>query len=276
MKTKTTVDRRSSRKIALLAVLAAVLGLLALTSAAQAREVEYSTSELPIYVVPGEPTEVQFPGKISGGFKKKLSAVSVERKDESLILFAGENLAQTGEAVIVRLEDGRSYSLRIQRATVANPRDAIVTVKDERGALVAAGSEEEPPYREKVFKYAPPSAVSGLMREMVLVAELGKKNIPGYKVNDTYRGQKVLDDGTLQATIDRIFIGPTLWGYVLNARNLLDQTQKINPASFRLDGTRAISARNWELAPRPLNVEQQIAGRDQTKIYIITRARRTN
>lgn len=254
------------------AILAAGIWLAAAT--AQAREAEYQGSEMPVYMIPGEPTEVVFPGKISGGFKKKLSALSVERKDESLILFAGENLPPNGEALIVRLDDGRSYSLRAVRASAGNARDAILNIKDERGALVAGAAEDEPPYREKTFKYAPPSAVSGLLREMVLVAELGKQNIAGYKMNDAYRGQKVLDDGTLVATIDRIFIGPNLWGYVLDAQNLLEQTHKINPASFRLDGTRAVSARQWELAARPLNIEQQISGADKTKVYIITRARK--
>lgn len=251
-----------------------LIGLAAIVHSAQARDVEYQGTELPVYVTPGEPTEVQFPGKISGGFKKKLSAVSLERKNERLVLFAGENLAANGEAIIVNLDDGRSYSLRIVRPNATSARDAILNIKDERGALVAESAEEQPPYREKNFAYAPSSAVSGLLREMVLVAELGKKNIAGYKMNDTYRGQKVLDDGTLLATVDRIFIGPNLWGYVLDTQNVLDQSQKINPASFRLDGTRAISARNWELAARPLNIEQQLAAKDKTKVYIITRARK--
>jgi hypothetical protein len=56
---------------------------------------------------------------------------------------------------------------------------------------------------------------------------------------------------------------------------MLDTTQIINPASFRLDGTRAISARNWELAPRPMNAEQELAGKERTKIYIVTRAKPT-
>jgi len=75
------------------------------------------------------------------------------------------------------------------------------------------------------------------------------------------------------ATIDSIYIGPNLWGYVIDAKNLLNTTQRVNPASFRIDGARAISASNWELSPKPFNVEQQIAGKDQTKIYIVTRAR---
>ncbi|MFN4895359.1 MAG: hypothetical protein ACK5HO_06205, partial [Pseudomonadota bacterium] len=62
-------------------------------------------------------------------------------------------------------------------------------------------------------------------------------------------------------------------GYVLDASNLLDQSQKLNPATFRIDGTRAISASNWELAARPMTIEHQVSGRDQAKVYIVTRAR---
>jgi hypothetical protein len=111
------------------------------------------------------------------------------------------------------------------------------------------------------------------MREMALVAEFGKASIPGYQVSDKFKGQTVVSDGSIIAKIDRIFVGPNLWGYVLDASNLLDQSQKINPASFRIDGTRAVSASNWELSARPMTVENQIAGREKAKVYIVTKAR---
>jgi hypothetical protein len=111
------------------------------------------------------------------------------------------------------------------------------------------------------------------MREMVLVAEFGKKTIPGYTLSERHKGETVVSDGALLAKIDKIFIGPNLWGYVLDTTNLLDQSQKLNAAAFRIDGTRAISASNWELAARPLNVEEQIAAKHNTKVYIVTRAR---
>ena len=251
-----------------------VLGLAVTARLAWARDVEYSNSEVNVNVSPGEPTQIQFPGKIAGGFKKKSSAVSIERKDDTLIVFAGDNMPSSGEAILVRLEDGRSYSMRIMRASAASPRDPTVSIKDERGSIIAGSEEEEPAYREKNFEYAPPNQVSGLMREMILAMELGKKAIAGYRVSDQYSGEVVLDDGTIRAKVDKIFIGPNLWGYVLSAENMLDQSQKLNPASFRLDGTRAISFTNWELAARPLNVEQQISGKDKTKVYIVTRARK--
>jgi hypothetical protein len=70
-----------------------------------------------------------------------------------------------------------------------------------------------------------------------------------------------------------MFIGPNLWGYVLDTTNLLDQSQKLNPATFRIDGTRAVSASAWELAARPLNVEEQISNKHNAKVYIVTRSR---
>ena len=248
---------------------------LGLASTSFARDVEYTSGEVQVNVSAGEPTEIKFPGRISGGFKRKNSTVSIERKEDSLIVFAAENLAPTGEALIVKLDDGRSYSLRVGRAGANSPRDSYVAIKDDRVSPLANSEEEDPSYREKNFDYAPPSQVPGLMREMVLVAELGKKTITGYRASDSYKGQVVLDDGTIKATIDKIFMGTNLWGYVIDAQNMLDEGQKINPASFRIDGTRAISMSNWELAPKPLTVEQQIAGKDRTKVYIVTKARRS-
>jgi len=240
----------------------------------QAREIEYAGAEVVVNVSPGEPTQINFPGEIKGGYKPKLSNIDLDRKDNDLIVFAGEGLSDKGEAIIVRLTDGRSYSLRLRLADDAHPRDDVVKIDDRR---IGTGEDEEEaaPFKEKKFQYAPANTVTGLMREMILVTELGKKNIPGYRVSERYKGETVLSDGTMRASIDRIFIGPNLWGYVLDTYNMLDQTQQINPATFRLDGTRAISAERWELAPRPFNVEQQLAGKDKTKIYIVTRAKKT-
>ena len=238
-----------------------------------ARDVAYEDQELTIRVSPGEPTQVRFPGLIADGFKRKLSAISIEKKDSDLIVFANDKIDETGESIIVRLKDGRSFSLRMQKANAESPRDDVIKISDGRGSIIDSSEEDEPAYKEKRFDYAPPTQVSGLMRELVLAAEFGKNSIPGYQIADQYKGESVINDGAIQGTIDRIFIGTNLWGYVIDAKNLLDQTQKINPATFRLDGTRAISASNWELSPRPLDIEQQIASKHSTKIYIVTKAR---
>jgi len=241
---------------------------------AHARDIDYDNQEINIYVTPGEPTQVQFPGIISGGFMGKRTSLSIDRKNEDLILFPSENISSDpGEALIVRLEDERTYSLRVKRASEDHPRDSVVRIQDTRTSVLSGITDDDPAYREKNFAYAPPNTVSGLMREMVLVSEFGKQSIMGYRVSDRYRGETVINDGTLNATIDRIFIGPNLWGYVVNAENLIGQSQRLNPATFRLDGTRAISASTWELAAKPLNIEQQISDKHSTKIYIITRAR---
>jgi hypothetical protein len=258
------------------AVWAFVLALLsALPTPAFARDIRYSNDEVPVYVTPGEPTQVQFPGSVDGGVKRRSSALSLQTTGENVVMFASESLAESGEAIIVRLKDGRSFSVRVKRADDTNPRDAVVKLRDERSSVISDPSEE-PQYVERKFDPASPQLVSGLMREMVLVAEFGKKSIPGYRVSELYKGEPVLNDGTLVATIDKIFMGPNLWGYVLNASNMLDTTQKLNPASFRLDGTRAVSAKNWELAPRPVNAEQRVSGGSESKVYIVTRSRKTN
>ena len=251
------------------------IGVVALStiSSAYARNIDYEKDEVAIRVTPGEPTQIQFPSAIAGGYRKKVSALSLEPKDNDLVIFANDAIAETGEAIIVRLKDGRSFSLRISRAAPDKPRDDVVTINDSRGSILGV-EEEEPAYREKKFDYAPPSQVSGLMREMVLAAEFGKSAVGGYRVTDAYKGQTVLNDGTITATIDKIFIGPNLWGYVIDAQNMLDQTQKINPAAFRIDGARAVSAKTWELAPAPMTVENQIAAKHKTKVYIVAKARR--
>jgi hypothetical protein len=234
-----------------------------LPTAAFARDLAYTNDEVSVYVTPGEPTQMQFPGPVGGGVKRKASALSLQPNDDTLVMFASESINPAGEAIIVR------------RSDESNPRDSVVKLRDERTSVLSDPSEE-PSYVERKFDPGSPQLVSGLMREMVLVSEFGKKSIPGYRVTDRYRGEPVLNDGTLVATIDRIFMGPNLWGYVLDASNMLDTSQKLNPASFRLDGTRAVSAKNWELAPRPVSAEQRISGASGSKVYIVTRARKTN
>jgi len=269
MKTKKTRSRLADLLVIQVVIAAAHPTL------AYARDVEYSSGsgEIPVFVNVGEPTEIIFEGgRIKNGFKNRSAGIDLDRKDSSLIIFGKENMNENGEALLVRLDNGTSYPLRVRKANSDNPRDAQVVVGDGKGAM-GAEEEEAPPFAERSFEYAPPSKVSGLMREMALVAEFGKVSIPGYQVSDKFNGQTVVSDGAVIAKIDRIFVGPNLWGYVLDASNLLDQSQKLNPASFRIDGTRAISASNWELSARPMTVENQIAGRDKAKVYIVTRAR---
>lgn len=248
---------------------------LALPLSAFARDVRYESQEVPVYVSPNEPTEIEFPSAISMGYKRRDSVLTIDKRENDLVVFSNEAITEKGEALIVRLKDGRSYSLRVHRSSDVNPRDNIVKILDGTGALFQEEDEQEvPAHAERQFGYAKPTQVSGLMREMVLASEFGKSSVSGYRVSERYKGETVLNDGTMDARIEKIFIGPNLWGYVLETSNLLDEGQRINPATFRLDGTRAISAQNWELAPRPMNVEHQIAGDHKSRVYIVTRAKK--
>ena len=252
-----------------------ILALCFAPQAAFCRDVLYDTNsgEIEVYVRPGEPTQLTFPGKVGGGYKRRDSTISLDRKGRDLIVFGHQNISDAGEGILIRLEDGRSYSVRAKRASDQNPKDDFVVIQDNRGSILLSDDEEEPAYKEKFYPYASPNQVSGFMREMMLAMEFGKSSIPGYQRSDKYRGEVVLDDGTMRATIDTIFIGGKYWGYAVDVQNLLDQTQQINPATFRLDGTRAISSNRWELAPKPLTSEHQIAAKDRSKIYIVTKAR---
>jgi hypothetical protein len=253
------------------AVMAATV--LSLVPNAFGREIVYSSEvEANIYVRPGDPTEVEFPGAIKGGFKRSQSQLTVDRRGEKLVVFPKPGLTPEGERLIISLEDGRSYALRILPADEEQNRaDGLVTILDDRQPKVDDETDVVPDKKN----LSNPQSVAGLMRELVLVAEFGKqKGIPGYRRSSRFSGETVLDDGALRATIKEIFLGSNLWGYVLEVENLLQTTQRINPATFRLDGTRAVSAERWELAPRPLTAEQKVAAQHFGKLYIITRSKR--
>jgi hypothetical protein len=268
---KAVNKRQNALLVAILTLGASVLA----QDSAHARDVEYSSGkgEIQVFVNVGEPTEIIFEGgRIKDGFKNSNAGIALERRESSLVIFGKENLNEKGEALLVRLDNGVSYPIRVRKAG-DEPRDAQVIIGNGKEALGSAEEETIPAHQERSYDYAPPSKVSGLMREMALVAEFGKSAIPGYQISDKFKGQTVVSDGAILAKIDKIFVGPNLWGYVLDTSNLLDQSQKLNPATFRIDGTRAISAAQWELSARPMNIEHQIAGRHATKVYIVTRAR---
>lgn len=250
----------------------AIIGCL-FASESFAREVNYNGAEVNVFVKPGEPTQISFPGKVQGGFVGTGAALELDKQDNFLIVFAKPDISVDGEAVIVHLRDQRTYSIRLIPADGTQNRDGHVEIVDQRPPVSDELSGEKP----KNFKpgNAPPSVVSGLMREMILVAEFGKKKgVTGYRRSNKYSGETVLNDGAMEAKIDEIFMGANLWGYVLTVKNLLNTGQKINPATFRLDGTRAVTAQRWDLAPMPLTAEQNIAGEHTGKVYVVTTAKR--
>ncbi|MBP9838303.1 MAG: hypothetical protein KBC84_06275 [Proteobacteria bacterium] len=262
----------SKIKVTLGALLAVSLMQAATSQDAFARDSKYLGGEQTVYVNPGEPTQVLFPGKIQGGFKPKNASFAVEKKENFLVVFSQPELQEQGEAMLVILDDKRSYALRIMPADEDHTRDEILRIQDERENTDVENGPSTPDIVPRAG-YSPPSIPSGLIREMVLTAEMGKqKGIPGYKRSNKYSGETVLHDGAVEAKIEEIFMGSDLWGYVLSVENLLDTNQKINPATFRLDGTRAVSAENWELAARPQTAEQQLSGKHKAKVYIVTRA----
>lgn len=252
-----------------------ICGLLLGLDVAEAREVKYTGTEQTVYVTPGEPTQITFPGKIEGGFKRKNSSLALERNGNFLVMFAQPEIPYEGEALLVLLDDKRSFSIRVVPADDDHPRDETIKIMDERQEEVDYESGPSTPEQAQFTGFAPPTVPPGLVREMVLVAEFGKKKgIPGYRRSNRYTGETVLHDGALVAKIDEIFMGSDLWGYVLNVENLLETNQRLNPATFRLDGTRAVAAERWELSARPQTAEQQVAGGHIARVYIVTKAQR--
>lgn len=237
-----------------------------------ARDVNYGGNEIPVYVTPGEPTQITFPSKITGGFKRKHTSLALERQGNFLVVFAQPEIPYEGEALLVHLDDKRSYALRVLPADDDNGRDEFIKIKDIREDEGEEGSGT-PDNKFPVAGYAPPSIVPGLMREMVLISEFGKRGgIQGYSRSNRFTGETLMHDGTIQAKIKEMFLGSNLWGYVVEVENLLDTTYKINPAAFRLDGTRGVMAERWELSPRPETAEQSLANTHKAKVYIITKA----
>lgn len=251
-----------------------LLGLVVLVCSdhAYARDVNYSGSEIPVYVTPGEPTQITFPSKISGGFKRKHTSLALERQGNFLVVFAQPEIPYEGEALLVHLDDKRSYAIRILPSDDDNGRDEFIKIKDLREDEGVEGNGT-PDNKFPVAGYAHPSIVPGLMREMILISEFGKRGgIQGYSRSNRFTGETILHDGTISAKIKEMFLGSNLWGYVVEVENLVDTTYKINPAAFRLDGTRAVMAERWELSPRPETAEQSLANAHKAKVYIVTKA----
>ncbi|MCS6893076.1 MAG: type-F conjugative transfer system secretin TraK [Deltaproteobacteria bacterium] len=232
------------------------------------RELEYSSGDLEVFVMPGEATQIQFPDNVAGGYKKQGSVISVDKAGTDLIIFAQDKLPADGEVVLVRLQDGRSYSVRVKQAPDAASRDATVVVRDSRPKLTVQDDDELPKYRDRQFLYPNQYQIAGLMRELVLVTEFGKAGIPGYRISESGAGQVVVNDGRVQAKLLKMYLGPQLWGYVLEAENKSNEHVKIDPALFKVNGTRAVSMNKWELAPA------SAAGEDsRALVYVITKAR---
>lgn len=274
---KTRVMKTLKNKISRIRKIGLICGsvLCLLASSAFARDVEYVGKEVSVYVTPGEPTQITLPDKIEGGFKRKNSALALERNNNFLVVFAQPEIPYEGEALLVHLKDKRSYALRILPADDENKRDEFINVQDNREGLEdsESGKETNPWLQPRGFPS--PSTVPGFVREMILIGEFGKRGgITGYRRSNKYTGEIVLNDGTVEAKIAEIFMGTDFWGYVLDVENLLDTNLKINPASFRLDGTRAVAAERWELAARPYTAEQKIANAHKGKVYIVTKALR--
>ena len=88
-----------------------------------------SPLDLRIKVVAGSPTVVIFPAKITGGFKQKHSALSLERQDSKLIMFAQPEIRLAGERLVVVLDSGAIITLEVTPAADASQGDIIVKVE---------------------------------------------------------------------------------------------------------------------------------------------------
>jgi hypothetical protein len=79
-----------------------------------------------IEVRPYEPTQVVFPRKIDHGFKHPNSDVKVDKAANVLVVSASGSLKKGGEPIVVFLDDGTFFPLRIIKA--ANPASRRVSL----------------------------------------------------------------------------------------------------------------------------------------------------
>lgn len=79
-----------------------------------------------IEVRPYEPTQVVFPRNIDSGFKHPNSDVKVDKRANVLVVSASESLKKGGEPIVVFLDDGTFFPLRIIKA--ANPASRRVSL----------------------------------------------------------------------------------------------------------------------------------------------------
>ncbi len=129
------------------------------------KDIEYKGEEVDVFVTPGEPTQVQFPSKVLGGFKKKLSAISLDKKANDLVIFATEKLSEEGESLIIRLDDGRSYTIRVKKGD-EDQRNTLVRIIDKTQSILKdqGDANEDSELNKGQMQFAPATKVSGLMR----------------------------------------------------------------------------------------------------------------
>jgi hypothetical protein len=99
---------------------------LAKKSATDTVLVRCQREERVIEVRPYEPTQVVFPRKIDHGFKHPNSDVKVDKAANVLVVSASESLKKGGEPIVVFLDDGTFFPLRIIKA--ANPASRRVSL----------------------------------------------------------------------------------------------------------------------------------------------------
>lgn len=210
----------------------------------------WMSDETHVFVSPGEPTQVIFPAIVKEVFKQKRSTLLLDKQKNNLTVYTTpEKPSSWGERILVHLDDGRSYEIRVFAATLEHPRNASVNIADEQF----------------------PQPVDGLMNAMIRVAELNmRRGIRGYRDSRGYAGQIILKDDAIQAKIHKLFQGKSLSGYIIEVENLTTVPQHLDIERFRLDRTRAIQLQKEILAPRTESSDKKAS---KGFVYIVVGAK---
>lgn len=102
---------------------------------AVARDINYSGSEIIVYVIPNEPSQVTFPSNIISRYYSRGSSFpkcAIEVQGNFLVIFAPPELPPEGQAKRIVLDNQRIYTLRFILADDKHVRDEFVKIIDKR------------------------------------------------------------------------------------------------------------------------------------------------
>jgi hypothetical protein len=95
-------------------------------------EITFGPSDPVINVAIGDPTVIEFEAAVDGGWMRKSSGLSLQPRDNVLAVFPSSKLQPQGEAIAVRLKDGRIYRMHFAPADASHPAQGRIKVSSPK------------------------------------------------------------------------------------------------------------------------------------------------